>query len=45
MQLVLGIFRGEEHLVSGEVIYVAANAETRKSQPLPQALRKLLTSK
>lgn len=42
MQFVLGIFRGEEHLISGEVIYVAANSETRKSQTVPQALRELV---
>lgn len=42
MQFVLGIFRGEEHLVSGEVIYVAAHPQTRKPQTVPQALRKLL---
>ncbi|MCS7068507.1 MAG: thioesterase family protein [Meiothermus sp.] len=42
MQFVLGIFRGEAHLISGEVIYVAANAQTRKPQTVPQALRELL---
>jgi len=42
MQFVLGIFRGGEHLISGEVIYVAANSETRKSQTVRQALRKLV---
>ncbi|GEM84677.1 acyl-CoA thioesterase [Meiothermus hypogaeus] len=42
MQFVLGIFRGKEHLISGEVIYVAADAQTRKPQTVPQALRELL---
>lgn len=42
MQFVLGIFRGETHLISGEVIYVAANAQTRKPQTVPPALRELL---
>ncbi|GIW33471.1 thioesterase family protein [Meiothermus sp.] len=42
MQFVLGIFRGEEHLISGEVIYVAADAQTRKPQTVPQAMRELL---
>lgn len=42
MQFVLGIFRGETHLISGEVIYVAANAQTRKPQTVTPALRELL---
>ncbi len=42
MQFVLGIFRGEEHLISGEVIYVAAHAQTRQPQSVPQGLRELL---
>ncbi|MBO1435965.1 thioesterase family protein [Meiothermus sp. CFH 77666] len=42
MQFVLGIFRGEAHLISGEVIYVAADAQTRKPQTVPPALRELL---
>lgn len=42
MQFVLGIFRSEAHLISGEVIYVAADAQTRKPQTVPPALRELL---
>lgn len=42
MQFVLGIFRGEAHLISGEVIYVAAHPQTRQPQPVPQAMRALL---
>jgi len=42
MQFVLGIFRGEAHLVSGEVIYVAAHPQTRQPQPVPQPMRALL---
>lgn len=42
MQFVLGIFRGEARLISGEVIYVAADAQTRKPQTVPPALRELL---
>ncbi len=42
MQFVLGIFRGEAHLISGEVIYVAAHPQTRQPQPVPQAMRELL---
>lgn len=42
MQFVLGIFRGEAHLISGEVIYVAAHPQTRQPQPVPQPMRALL---
>ncbi len=42
MQFVLGIFRGEAHLVSGEVIYVAAHPQTRQPLPVPPAMRALL---
>lgn len=36
------IFRGEEHLISGELVYVFADPATQTSQPVPQALRDLL---
>lgn len=36
------IFRGEEHLISGELIYVFADPATQRSQPVPQALRDIL---
>ncbi len=42
MQFVLGIFRDEAHLISGEVIYVAAHPQTRQPQTVPQAMRELL---
>ncbi|GIW39422.1 MAG: acyl-CoA thioesterase [Meiothermus ruber] len=42
MQFVLGIFRDEAHLISGEVIYVAAHPQTRQPQTIPQAMRQLL---
>ncbi len=42
MQFVLGIFRDEAHLISGEVIYVAAHSQTRQPQTIPQAMRQLL---
>lgn len=42
MQFVLGIFREEAHLISGEVIYVAAHPQTRQPQTVPQAMRQLL---
>jgi len=36
------IFRGEQCLVHGELIYVFANPATQTSQPVPTALRELL---
>ena len=34
-----GIFRGNELLVTGELLYVFADPVTQKSKPVPQALR------
>ena len=39
MQFLLEIWRGGEHLVSGELTYVNADPATRKSAPLPGPLR------
>jgi acyl-CoA thioester hydrolase len=39
MQFLLEIWRGDEHLVSGELIYVNADPATKKSSPLPELLR------
>ena len=39
MQFLLEIWRGEEHLASGELIYVNADPATKKSSPLPEPLR------
>jgi len=36
------IFRGEEHLISGELIYVFADPSTQTSKPVPVALRDVL---
>ncbi|TNF58327.1 MAG: YbgC/FadM family acyl-CoA thioesterase [Burkholderiales bacterium] len=36
------IFRGEEHLISGELVYVFADPATQRSRPVPQALRDIL---
>ena len=33
------IFRGDEHLISGELLYVFADPTTQTSRPVPQALR------
>ena len=35
----LGIFRGDELITSGELIYVNADVGTRKPAPWPEALR------
>lgn len=39
MQFLLEIYRGEEHLISGEVIYVIAGARDRSPKPIPDFLR------
>ena len=39
MQFVLAIWRGAEHITSGELVYVNADPQTRKSAPWPEALR------
>ena len=36
------IFRGEEHLISGEIVYVFADPATQKSRPVPEVLREIL---
>ena len=38
----LGIFRGDEHLITGELVHVYADPATQKSTPLPHELRQLL---
>ena len=44
MQFLLEIWRGEEHLVSGELIYVNADPSNKKSVPLPELLRQKITA-
>jgi acyl-CoA thioester hydrolase len=39
MQFLLEIWRGDTHLVSGELIYVNADPASMKSAPLPEFLR------
>lgn len=36
------IFRGEQHLISGELVYVFADPATQTSRPVPPAFRDLL---
>jgi len=42
MQLLLGIWRGAEHLTSGELVYVNTDVKTRKSAPWPGAVRQAI---
>ena len=44
MQFLLEIWRGEEHLVSGELIYVNADPATKKSLPMPERLREKINA-
>ncbi len=36
------IFRDEQHLISGEIVYVFADPATQTSRPVPQALRDIV---
>ena len=36
------IFRGDEHLISGDIVYVFADPVTQTSRPVPQALRDIV---
>jgi YbgC/YbaW family acyl-CoA thioester hydrolase len=42
MTMTGAIFRGEEHLISGELIYVFADPATQTSRPVPAPLRAVL---
>jgi acyl-CoA thioester hydrolase len=39
MQFLLGIWRGAEHLTSGELLYVHVDLATRRSSPIPDFFR------
>lgn len=39
VQFLLGIWRGEEHLTSGEVVYVNISVSSRQSMPWPEQFR------
>ncbi|MGN6826702.1 YbgC/FadM family acyl-CoA thioesterase [Paucibacter sp. M5-1] len=43
MSLHCAVFRGEDCLVHGELVYVFADAVSRTPKPVPQGLRELLT--
>lgn len=42
LQFLAEIYRGDEHLISGEIVYVYADPSTQTSRPVPQALRDVL---
>jgi YbgC/YbaW family acyl-CoA thioester hydrolase len=42
MLFTLGVYRGEDLLVSGELVYVHVDAASRLPQPVPQQLREVL---
>lgn len=42
MQLLLAIYRGHEHLTSGELIYVHVELASRASAPWPEALTRAI---
>lgn len=44
MSFAMGIWRTDELLTSGEVVYVHANNQTRRSSPLPQWLKDMLVA-
>jgi acyl-CoA thioester hydrolase len=39
MTIAIAIFRGEEHLIDGELIYVYADSHAKKSMAIPNAWR------
>ncbi|GIZ51249.1 acyl-CoA thioesterase [Noviherbaspirillum aridicola] len=43
MRYVLEIFRGEEHLISGELVYVYADTSARKGVAIPEDWRQTIT--
>jgi YbgC/YbaW family acyl-CoA thioester hydrolase len=42
MTFTSAIFRGDEHLITGEIIYVFADPATQTSRPVPAALRDIV---
>lgn len=44
MTMALAIFRGGEHLIDGELVYVYADAHEKKSVAIPAAWRERLTA-
>lgn len=44
MRLVLEIYRGEQHLISGELFYVYADVKARKGVPVPGHWRAVISA-
>ena len=44
MRFVLEIYRGDDHLISGEMLYVYADSRARKSEPVPPIWRDRLVA-
>lgn len=42
MRFVLGVWRGDEHLTSGELVYVNADVQTKKSAPWPEPIKQMI---
>ena len=42
MTFEMGIFRDSERLISGEMVYVNADPQSKTSRPLPEKLRKAI---
>jgi acyl-CoA thioester hydrolase len=42
MRFVLGVWRGDEHLTSGELVYVNADVRTKKSAPWPEPIKQMI---
>lgn len=42
VRFVIEIFRGDEHLISGELVYVYADTTARKGVPFPEDWRKTI---
>jgi len=43
VRFMLGIYLGDQHLISGELVYVYADTAARKGVPLPDDWRSVLT--
>jgi len=42
MRLVFGIWRGTEHITSGELVYVNADIKTKKTAPWPEPIKQAI---
>lgn len=42
VRFVVEIFKGDEHLISGELVYVYADTKLRKGVPFPEAWREVI---